>query len=82
MGKKVGSKRKRCSVTQADAISKMRVALPLLESLSARPYLRDLLANFAAQATADAGVPLLAPKGAQVVPISTNRMSAERKVPE
>ena len=82
VGKKVGGKRKHCSVTQADAISKMRMALPLLESLSARPYLRDLLANYMAHATAYAGVPLLAPKGGQVVPVSTNRMSAERKVLE
>ena len=39
VGKKVGSKKKRRSVMQANAVNKMRVALPLLESVSARPYL-------------------------------------------
>ena len=70
------------TITQADAVGKMHVALPLLESLAARQYLCNLLADYAIQATAKAGAPLLVPKGTQVFQVSNNRLMVEHKVLE
>ena len=47
-GRKVGGKEKKKKVTSVgDTVAKRKVALPLLETMVARPFLRDLLSNYA-----------------------------------
>ena len=82
LGKLVGGKKKKKNQTGADIISKMRVSLDLLAGLATRPYLRELLMNYAVHTAGKCGQPALALKGQKIRRVSEGRLLAERKVLE
>lgn len=68
--------------TGGDVVGKMKVALPLLGGLAARPYLRDLIINYAVHAAAKASHPVMLVKGQPKIEVSEERLLAERRVLE
>lgn len=68
--------------TAGDAVAKMKIAMPLLAGMAARPYLRDLLSNYAVHTAAKAGHPIMLVKGQKTIEVSESRLLAERKILE
>ena len=63
-GKKAGGEGKKKKVaTAGDAVAQMKLAMPLLAGMATRPYLRDLLSNYAIHTAAKAGHPIMLVKG-------------------
>ena len=60
----------------------MKVAMPLLVGMAARPYLRNLLSNYAVYMAAKAGHPIMLVKGQKTIKVSESRLLAERKILE
>ena len=82
-GKKAGGEGKKKKVaTAGDAVAKMKVAMPLLAGMAARPYLRDLLSNYAVHTVAKAGHPIMLVKGQKTIKVSYLRLLAKRKILE
>ena len=77
-----GEGKKKKVATAGDAVAKMKVAMPLLAGMAARPYLRNLLSNYAVHTAAKAGHPIMLVKGQKTIEVSESRLLAERKILE
>ena len=66
----------------ADITGKLKIMMPLVDALTARPHLRELLLNHALSAAYKAGQTVLVRRGTKLKEVSEQRMLAERKVLE
>ena len=65
-----------------DVMAKLRIPFPFLSALAAKPYLRDLVSNYANHTAAKLGHPVMLIKGQPTITVSEERMLAERKILE
>ena len=72
-----GSKKEEDFTSAADVVVKIKVMLPLILVMAARPYLRDLIRNYAIYAAAKVDAPVLLLTGKLVIQVSEDRLLAE-----
>ena len=80
-GKKVKDKTPKIKSTE-DYANRFKVSIPLKEALRIKPNLRGYVANLIAEVAQERGFPLRVVKGTEVIEITKDQLSGEKKILE